>query len=210
MKYIKYFEARLFNKAKETDYDLIEKYEEDIIKVLSKYYATHTADLCDQIDELIWDSSEDAAERFEDNGNNIADEECIRLLVNDIKRGGATYNRNAEKLIEIYYDCRPFVKLVSEDLTHKLQEIFYDYSDDAKAFRILKTSKFNDDRYEVHIAMKDIFFKINFEEVFGRIKDLGFESYSVNGVKNGSTENMNLEFWKPLTKELRDELGIDE
>lgn len=201
MKYIKYFEA------KETDYDLIEKYEEDIIKVLSKYYATHSADLCDEIDELIWNSSEDAAERFEDNGNNIADEECIRLLVNDIKRGGA---RNAGRLLEIYYDCRPFVKLVSEDLTQKLQEIFYDYSDDAKAFRILKTSKFNDDRYEVHISMKDIFFKISFEEVFGRIKDLGFENYSVNGVKNGSSENMNLEFWKPLSKEIKDELGLND
>jgi len=199
MKYIKYFEA------KETTYELLDKYEEDIIKVLSKYYSTHTADLCDQIDELIWNSSEDAAERLED--IEVVDEECVRMLVNDLKSGGT---RNIETLLDIYYDCRPFVKLVSEDLTHKLQEIFYDYSDDAKAFRILKTSKFNDDRYEVHIAMKDIFFKINFEEVFGRIKDLGFESYSVNGVKNGSTENMNLEFWKPLTKELRDELGIDE
>ena len=47
--------------------------------------------------------------------------------------------------------------------------------------------------------------KINFEEVFGRIKELGFESYSVNGVKNGSLENMTIEFWKPLTKKEDDE-----
>jgi len=201
MKYIKYFEA------KETSYDLVEKYEEDIIKVLSKYYATHTADLCDQIDELIWSSSEDASERLNDNENSIADEECIRILVNDIKSGS---NRDAETLLEIYYDCRTFVKLVSEDLTQKLQEIFYEYSDDAKSFRILKLSRYNDDRYEVHIEMKDIFLNISFEEVFGRIKDLGFENYSVNGVKNGSSENMNLQFWRPLSKELTTELGIDD
>lgn len=199
MRYLKYFES------KETPYELLDKYEDDIIKVLSKYYKTHTADICDQIDELIWNSSEDAAERLDD--IETVDEECVRLLVNDLKSGGT---RNVENLLDIYYDCIPFVKNISEDLTYKLQEIFYDYSDDAKAFRILKTSKFNDDRYEVHIAMKDIFFKINFEEVFGRIKDLGFESYSVNGVKNGSSENMNLEFWKPLSKELRGQLGLDD
>ena len=70
---------------------------------------------------------------------------------------------------------------------------------------VSKTSKFNDDRYSVTITMKDIFFKINFEEVFGRIKDLGFESYAVNGVKNGSSENMTIEFWKPLPKDDEDD-----
>ena len=49
--------------------------------------------------------------------------------------------------------------------------------------------------------MKDIFFKINFEEVFGRIKELGFVSYHVDGVKNGSSESMNISFWKPLPKD---------
>ena len=58
--------------------------------------------------------------------------------------------------------------------------------------------------------MKDIFLNISFEEVFGRIKDLGFENYSVNGVKNESSENMNLQFWRPLSKELTTELGIDD
>jgi hypothetical protein len=63
---------------------------------------------------------------------------------------------------------------------------------------VSKTSKFNDDRYAVEIRMKNIFFQINFEEVFGRIKELGFESYHIDGVKNGSTEYMTIEFWKPL------------
>jgi hypothetical protein len=66
---------------------------------------------------------------------------------------------------------------------------------------VSKTSKFNDDRYSVTIYMKDIFFKINFEEVFGRIKELGFESYHVDGIKNGSSENMTIDFWKPLPDE---------
>lgn len=204
MKYIKYFEA------KETPFELLNKYEEDIIKVLSKYYATHSADLCDQIDELIWSSSSNTADRFDDAGEAPEEaflEECFRLLINDIKLGSV---RDINKLLDIYYDCRTFVKLVSEDLTQKLQEIFYEYSDDAKSFRILKLSKYNDDRYKVYIEMKDIFLNISFEEVFGRIKDLGFENYSVNGVKNGNDENMNLEFWRPLSKELTTELGIDD
>jgi hypothetical protein len=70
---------------------------------------------------------------------------------------------------------------------------------------VSKTSKFNDDRYSVVITMKDVFFHINFEEVFGRIKELGFENYSVNGVKNGSLESMTIEFWKPLPKYEDDE-----
>ena len=65
---------------------------------------------------------------------------------------------------------------------------------------VSKISKFGDNRYEVTITIKDIFFKINFEEVFGRIKELGFESYHVDGVKNGSSEYMKIEFWKPLPK----------
>ena len=67
--------------------------------------------------------------------------------------------------------------------------------------KVEKISQFNDNRYEVTITMKDIFFKINFEEVFGRIKELGFESYHVDGVKNGSSESMNISFWKPLPKD---------
>jgi hypothetical protein len=65
---------------------------------------------------------------------------------------------------------------------------------------VSKTSRLNDDRYSVKIYIKDILFKINFEEVLDRIKELGFESYHVDGVKNGSSENMTISFWKPLPK----------
>ena len=80
-----------------------------------------------------------------------------------------------------------------------IEEIFLDYSDMGEV-NVSKVSKFNDNRYEVIIKMKDIFFKINFEEVFGRIKELGFESYHVDGIKNGSLESMTISFWKPLPK----------
>ena len=89
---------------------------------------------------------------------------------------------------------------MNKDLVEDIKEIFLDYSDMGHV-EVSKTSKFNDDRYAVEIRMKNIFFQINFEEVFGRIKELGFESYSVNGVKNGSSENMTIEFWKPLPKD---------
>ena len=61
-----------------------------------------------------------------------------------------------------------------------------------------KYSKFNDDRYSVEIRMKDVLVQINLQEVFGRIKDLGFEHYHIEGAKNGYTEYMTIQFWRPL------------
>lgn len=74
-----------------------------------------------------------------------------------------------------------------------------------KYFESKETSQELLDKYADDIVkVITIFFKINFEEVFGRVKDLGFESYAVNGVKNGSSENMTIEFWKPLPKDDED------
>jgi hypothetical protein len=70
---------------------------------------------------------------------------------------------------------------------------------------VSKTSRLNDDRYSIVITMKDVFLHINFQEVFDRIKDLGFEHYSVNGIKNGYVESMTIEFWKPLPNDNDDE-----
>ena len=70
---------------------------------------------------------------------------------------------------------------------------------------VSKTSRLNDDRYSVKIYIKDILFKINFEEVLDRIKELGFEHYYIESVKNGYIESMTIEFWKPLPKDEDDE-----
>ena len=48
MRFLKYFES------KETPKELLVKYADDIAKVLTTYYSTHTGDLCDQIDEILW------------------------------------------------------------------------------------------------------------------------------------------------------------
>ncbi len=192
MRYLKYFES------KETPKELLIKYADDIVKVLTKYYKTHTADLCDQIDEIVWGTS------VEFDGD-VLTEDIMSEVIEDFK---GFSNRDIEKLLNLYYDCRPFVKSINQDLTTSIEEIFFEYSDEGNC-RILKTSKFNDDRYEVSIRMKDIFLRFNFQEVVQRMKDLGFDSYSVNGVKNGSSENMNFEFWKPLSKEITDEFDID-
>ena len=125
----------------------------------------------------------------------------MRGVVEDYK---GAWNREIEKLLDVYYDCIPFVKSLSKDLVEDIKEVFLEYSDMGQV-EVSKTSRLNDDRYSIKMNIKDIFFKINFEEVFGRIKELGFESYSVNGVKNGSLENMTIEFWKPLTKKEDDE-----
>ena len=187
MRYLKYFEA----KAEDPKERLV-KYADDIVKVITTYYSTHTGDLCDQIDEILWNTSNVDLDGWEADG--VLTEEMMRGVVEDYK---GAWTKEIEKLLDVYYDCKHFVKYVNKDLVEDIKEIFLDYSDMGKV-EVSKTSKFNDDRYSVTIYMKDIFFKINFEEVFGRIKELGFESYHVDGVKNGSSENMTIEFWKPL------------
>lgn len=190
MKFLKKFEAK-----SEDPKERLIKYADDIVKVITTYYSTHTGDLCDQIDEILWNTSNVDLDGWENDG--VLTEEMMRGVVEDYK---GAWDREIEKLLDVYYDCRHFVKYVNKDLVEDIKEIFLDYSDMGKV-EVSKTSKFNDDRYSVTIYMKDIFFKINFEEVFGRIKELGFESYHVDGVKNGSLENMTIEFWKPLPNE---------
>lgn len=185
MRYLKYFES------KENPEELMLKYADDIVRVLPIYYNSHSVDsLHNQIDELIWDCRE--ADRLRGDAEILA-EEVVRQLIEDLT--GDFYT--IDKLLDVYYDCKPFVDSLNKDLEKDIQEIFLDYSDMGKV-EVSKTSKFNDYRYAVEIRMKNIFFQINFEEVFGRIKELGFESYHIDGVKNGSTEYMTIEFWKPL------------
>jgi len=190
MRYLKYFEA----KAEDPKERLI-KYADDIVKVITTYYSTHTGDLCEQIDEILWNTSNVDLDGWENDG--VLTEEMMRGVVEDYK---GSWDREIEKLLDVYYDCKHFVKYVNKDLVEDIKEIFLDYSDMGKV-EVSKTSKFNDDRYSVTIYMKDIFFKINFEEVFGRIKELGFESYHVDGIKNVSSENMTIDFLKPLPDE---------
>jgi hypothetical protein len=190
MRFLKYFEAK-----SEDPKERLVKYADDIVKVITTYYSTHTGDLCEQIDEILWNTSNVDLDGWENDG--VLTEEMMRGVVEDYKDA---WDREIEKLLDVYYDCKHFVKYVNKDLVEDIKEIFLDYSDMGKV-EVSKTSKFNDDRYSVTIYMKDIFFKINFEEVFGRIKELGFESYHVDGVKNGSSENMTIDFWKPLPKD---------
>jgi hypothetical protein len=193
MKYLKYFEA-----AKETPQKLMLKYADDIVRVLPLYYNSYSTDsLHNQIDELIWECREADRLRVDDE---VLSEEVVRQLIDDLTGPGTFSVRYIEKLLDIYYDCLPHTKSIDVNIVKDIEEVFLDYSDMGEV-KVEKTSKFNDNRYEVAITMKDIFFKINFEEVFGRIKDLGFESYHVDGVKNGSSESMNISFWKPLPKD---------
>ena len=194
MRFLKYFEA----KAEDPKEKLIE-YADDIAKVITTYYSTHTGDLCDQIDEILWNTSNVDLDGWENDG--VLTEDMMRGVVEDYK---GAWDREIEKLLDVYYDCIPFVKSLSKDLVEDIKEVFLEYSDMGQV-EVSKTSRLNDDRYSIKMNIKDIFFKINFEEVFGRIKELGFESYFVNGVKNGSLENMTIEFWKPLTKKEDDE-----
>ena len=190
MKFLKKFEA----KSEDSKEKLIE-YADDIVKVITTYYSTHTGDLCDQIDEILWNTSNVDLDGWENDG--VLTEEMMRGVVEDYK---GAWSREIEKLLDVYYDCRHFVKHVNKDLVEDIKEVFLEYSDMGKV-EVSKTSRLNDDRYSVKILMKDILFKINFEEVLDRIKELGFEHYYIESVKNGYIESMTIEFWKPLPNE---------
>lgn len=190
MRFLKYFEA------KEELKELLVKYTDDVIRVLPLYYNSYLACLLhNEIDELIWDCRE--ADRLRGDAE-ILTEEVIRQLILDLLDRPGDYD--IDKLLNIYYDCLHHTKSIDPNIEKDIEEVFLDYSDMGEV-NVSKVSKFNDNRYEVIIKMKDIFFKINFEEVFGRIKELGFESYHVDGVKNGSSESMTISFWKPLPKD---------
>ena len=186
MRYLKYFESR------ETSQEKLIEYADDIVKVITTYYSTHTGDLCDQIDEILWNTSNVNLDGWENDG--VLTEEMMRGVVEDYK---GAWSREIEKLLDVYYDCISFVKLVNKDLVEDIKEVFLEYSDMGQV-EVSKTSRLNDDRYSVNMYIKDILFKINFEEVLNRIKELGFEHYSIECVKNGYTESMTIEFWKPL------------
>lgn len=194
MRFLKYFEAATYMGGSATPDELMVKYTDDIVRVLPLYYNSHSTDsLHNQIDELIWDCRE--ADRLRGDAE-VLSEEVVRQLIEDLR--GNFYE--IDKLLNIYYDCLPYTKSIDPNIEKDIEEVFLEYSDMGEV-KVEKISQFNDNRYEVTITMKDIFFKINFEEVFGRIKELGFESYHVDGVKNGSSESMNISFWKPLPKD---------
>jgi hypothetical protein len=184
MRFLKYFES------KESPQELLVKYADDIVRVLPLYYNSHSTDSIHyQIDELIWECREADRLRGDDE---VLNEEVVRQLIEDL-RGKF---REIDKLLNVYYDCLPHVKRIDPNIEKDIEEIFLEYSDMGNV-RVSKVSYFNDNRYAVRIEMKDVFLKINFEEVFGRIKELGFESYHVEGSKNGSSELMTISFWEP-------------
>jgi hypothetical protein len=187
MKHLKYFEAK-----RKTPQELLTEYADDIVRVLPLYYNNYSTDsLHNQIDELIWECREADRLRGDDE---VLSEEVVRQLIDDLTDHNTRY---VEKLLDIYYDCLPHTKHINKDKIEILNEIFLDYSDDGGEISISKTSKFNDERYQVRLKLKDVFLKINFEEVLGRVKEfMGIENYHITGTKDLIT----IEFYKPLPK----------
>ena len=186
MKHLKYFEAK-----RKTPQELLTEYADDIVRVLPLYYNNYSTDsLHNQIDELIWECREADRLRGDDE---VLSEEVVRQLIEDLTDHNTRY---IEKLLDIYYDCLPHTKHINKDKIEILNEIFLDYSDVGGEISISKTSKFNDERYEVRLKLKDVFLKMNFEEVIGRVKEfMGIEDYHVSATKDLIT----MEFFKPLS-----------
>lgn len=187
MKHLKYFEAK-----RKTPQELLSEYADDIVKTLPLYYNNFSTDsLHNQIDELIWECRE--ADRLRGDAEGLS-EEVVRQLIDDLTDHNTRY---VEKLLDIYYDCLPHTKNINKDKIEILNEIFLDYSDDGGEISIHKTAMYRDERYQVRLELEDVFLKMNFEEVMGRVKEFaGIENYHITGTKDLIT----IEFYKPLPK----------
>ncbi len=189
MKYLKHFES------KETPEDLMVEYQDDIINVLSTYYNKYDDNLTQQIDELLW-NCEEANERNDDIGG--IDAECIRIIIDDLK---GTWDRNINKMLDIYYDCRAILKSEKGDLMQDIKEIFADYEFVGKV-RVKKSADRGDDRYTIDIDAQDVLLKLDFNEIINRVKDItGLEKISYQGSK----DSIKLEFYKEYESSDEDE-----
>ena len=89
MRFLKYFEAK-----SEDPKERLIKYTDDIVKVITTYYSTHTGDLCDQIDEILWNTSNVDLDGWEADG--VLTEEMMRGVVEDYK---GAWDREIEKCL---------------------------------------------------------------------------------------------------------------
>lgn len=185
MKYIKYFESS--NQQKN-----LEKYWDDIIRVLSKYSNEYNDSISHRISELLWSYSSEASDRMDDIGK--IDEECIRMLLNDVS---GTWGRSINDILETYYDCLPNIASHSDDVVSDLKDIFADYDINGK-YTISKSSDRNDERYIIDINMKDVLLNLDFHEVINRVKSIiGIENINYSG----SQDHIKLEFYREITDE---------
>jgi len=186
MRYLKKFnESSYHDNMKE-----ISSNKEDIISTLSKYCKEYDDGNVSSLIELMWGASADAADRY-DMLEEI-DEECIRMIIDDII--GSPYTNNVQSLLNIYYDCSGVRDGDQKTIIEDLHDIFIDYNFDKK-LRIYKSADHNDNRYVVEINESNIITKIDFIELINRVKDVtAFEKMSYSG----STDHIKIEFYKPL------------
>lgn len=198
MKYIRPFFEKAPTRSRLANLDEFEEHREEMVPVLTKYCKLYKDDLYDQIRDWMWEY-EDTSNRLDDIVNEI-DEECIRMLVDNISQD--RFGREKGKFCDLFYDCYQVLKGDVSDLHDSIVDIFSEYKDKYKVY-IKKSSDFGDNRYVVRISGRDVVTEISFIEIINRVMDIGIERYEYEG----NSEYIEFQFCKDLPKD--DEENID-
>lgn len=185
MKWIKYFES------KETSREKINRLRSDIIRVFVEYAKEFELDHHD-LDDLIWSSTGEIAEEWTE--TRVLTPEMMSVILDEFE----DIPRFSERILELYERFKRQVEGVDVDEIDLIEDIFFSYTGSGSKVNIRRDSSFSDNRFKVRIDKRDILITIDLLEIFKRLEDIGFLSYSINGVKNGSTEYVELSFWKKL------------
>lgn len=185
MKWIKYFES------KETSFERVNRLRSDIIRVFVEYAKEFELDHHD-LDDFIWSSTGEWAEQWTE--TRVLTPEMMSDILDEFNNSP----RYAERILELYERFKRQVEGIDVDEIDLIEDIFFGYTGSGSKVDIRRDSSFGDNRFKVRIDKRDILTTIDLLEVFKRLEDIGFLSYSINGVKNGSREYVEIGFWKKL------------
>ncbi len=168
-------------------YKIFESYTSDIlsnrdiiINALSEYVDLYKDGLVDQLEDIGFNTeASDEIEQLLNNGLPI-NKDIITIIVDDVSN--SNNQRDASKLLDIYYECNYNLNQNNNDIVDNLKDIFSDFIDDKKAI-FYKSNDKNDNRYVIEIKQEDILLSIDFQEIMNRVKsfiNLDHMDYSGN------------------------------
>ncbi len=166
----------------------LEEKRENIADVLVWYYANFSDELCNQIAEIVWSvCNDDSAFVTTD----VLSKEDIYNLVDSYQSKFTYYQKD---LLDLYQRCLYFYNSQDDSLSY-IKEVFLEYSDFGKVFYNRKGEDYYD-TYEVTIRGDKIFSEIDFMEIFGRLGEIGYKNFKIQGEKLDKNSYIKISFAK--------------
>lgn len=192
MKYLKLFET-LSDDIKE-----LKENKEEIANVLIYYYDNFFDNNSEEIAKFVYNygRDEDIADSFV-NTDILTKEEIYEAIDNLISP--STW-LNIRIFLELYYDCYHLYYTKDDKIQNYIKEVFLEYSDMGE-ITYSRLSDQDNDTYKVEINAKNVITEFIFAEVFGRLSDVGFSNFKINGKKNNKQESLTITFSRPFKEE---------